>query len=183
MLSQAQRDYVRTVTRTVQIIVGAMAASVLVFLGIVVVLVSQNAQAAAAAAEPIVTYTAIGMTIAVGIAWLIVPGVVVGRMRQSLIDGRSSQWVLVKSMSDVAELGDVVPLAAIYQTRAIIGVALLEGAAFLSNIAYLLEHQPIALYIAGVLLLTIVSQIPTVSRLESWLESELASIEQMRQMR
>ncbi len=123
------------------------------------------------------------MSVVIGIAWLIVPGVIVGRMRQSLLNGNSSDWGLVKNMPNAAELGDVVPLAAIYQTRTVIRAALLEGTAFLACIAYMLEHQTIALAIAGLLLLMILSQIPTVSGLESWLDDELATVQQMRQLR
>ena len=182
MLTGPQLQYVRSVVRTLQIIVGAMAGGVLMFLAVVLFLVSKNAQPAPASL-PVLTYIAVGMSVVIGIAWLIVPGVIVGRMRQSLLNGNSSDWGLVKNMPNAAELGDVVPLAAIYQTRTVIRAALLEGTAFLACIAYMLEHQAIALAIAGLLLLMILSQIPTVSGLESWLDDELATVQQMRQLR
>jgi hypothetical protein len=182
MLSDSQRDYIRKVTRTIQIIVGAMAAGVLAFLGIVFYLVSRNPNAAVPA-EPIVTYLAIGMALVTVIASLIVPGIVASRMRQSLVDGRSSQWGLVQNVPRAAELGDVTALAVIYQTRTIIGTALLEGSAFLASVAYLLEHQRYAAYVASVLLLLLLGQIPTTARIEAWMEGESAMIQQMRQMR
>jgi hypothetical protein len=37
--------------------------------------------------------------------------------------------------------------------------------------------------VAGVLLLLLISQIPTVSKVESWVESELSTINQLRHMR
>lgn len=182
MLSDPQRQYVRSVVRTLQIIVGALAAGVLMFLAVVLFLVSKNAQPARATL-PTLTYTSVGMSAIIGIAWLVVPGIIVGRMRQSLINGNSSDWGLVKNMPNATELGDVVPLAAIYQTRTIVRAALLEGTAFLACIAYMLEHQAIALALAGLLLLMILSQIPTVSSLESWLEDQLMTVQQMRQIR
>jgi hypothetical protein len=94
-----------------------------------------------------------------------------------------SQWGLVKNLPNAAELGDVAPLAAIYQTRTIIGAAMLEGAAFLGCVAYLLEHQQLVLVVAGALLLMIARHFTTASGLESWIENELATIQQMRQLR
>ena len=182
MLSNPQREYVARVAHTLQVIVGAMAVGVLMFVGVVFFLSSQNAQAAAAS-DPIITYVAIGMAVFVAIAWMIVPGTVVGRMRQSVIERDVANWGLVRNIPNVEELGDVAPLAAIYQTRTIIGAALFEGAAFLATVAYMIEHQRLALFVAGVLFLMILGQIPTVSRLEDWVERELAGIQQMRQMR
>jgi hypothetical protein len=104
-------------------------------------------------------------------------------MKKAIIDGRSSDWGIVKSMPNAGELGVVVPLAVIYQTRTIIAAALLEGAAFFATVAYLIEHKPITLYVAIALAFLILAHIPTLSRFESWLDSESTSIEQMRQMR
>jgi hypothetical protein len=86
-------------------------------------------------------------------------------------------------VANAAELGDVLPLSGVYQTRLIIGCAMIEGAAFFCLIAYLLERRPLSLIVAGVLLLLLISQIPTVSKVESWVESELSTINQLRHMR
>jgi hypothetical protein len=182
MLSDSQRDYIRKVARTLQIIVGALAGGVLMFLTIVIYLVSQNPPVAAPEA-PIITYSAYGLAIASGIASLFIPSLISNRGRQSLINGDPMNWGLVKNLPNVAEPGDVAPLAAIYQTRTIIGAALCEGAAFLACVAYLLEHQHPVLFVAVVLLVMIVRHIPTVSGLESLFESESTTIQQMRQLR
>jgi hypothetical protein len=182
MLSDPQREYIRNVARTLQIIVGALAGGVLMFLAVVIYLVSQNPPVAAPQ-EPIITYIAYAFAIVAGIASLVVPNVVSGRSRQSLIGGDVSQWGLVKNIPNAAELGEIVPLAAIYQTRTIIGAALCEGAAFLACVAYLIEHQRPVLFVAGGLLLMILCRIPTVSGLESSIESESTTIQQMRQLR
>jgi hypothetical protein len=123
------------------------------------------------------------MAALITIAALIVPGLIVNRLRQSVIHRDLTNWGLVKNLPNAAELGDVAPLAAIYQTQTIIGAALIEGAAFLAGIAYMLEQRQISLYVAGALLVLIASQFPTVSRLEGWIENELAGIQQMRQLR
>ncbi len=182
MLSDPQREYIGKVALTLQIIVGALAGGVLMFLVIVIFLVSQNPPVANPT-TPIITYSAYGMAFASIIASLVVPGLVSGRARQSLVDGDVSQWGLVKNLPNAAELGDVAPLAAIYQTRTIIGAALLEGAAFFACVAYLLEHQQLVLVVAGALLLMIARHFTTASGLESWIDNELATIQQMRQLR
>jgi hypothetical protein len=182
MLSDPQRDYLRNVARTLQIIVSALAGGVLMFLAVVIYLVSQNPPVAAAKA-PLITYTAYGMAVFAGIASLVVPSAINSRARQSIIDGDVSKWGLVKNLPNVAELGDVAPLAATYQTRTIIGAALCEGGAFLACAAYLLEHQRPALFVAAALLLMIAGRIPTVSGLQSTIENELATTQQMRQLR
>ena len=182
MLSDPQREYIRKVTLTLQIIVGALAGGVLMFLAVVVYMVSQNPPAAGQEAY-ILTYSAFAMAVVCGIASLVVPSQVTGRARKSLIDGDVSNWGLVKNLSNAAELGEVAQLAAIYQTRTIIGAALCEGAAFFALVAYQIEHQRSVLFVAIVLLLLIVRHVPTASGLESWIESELTTIQQMRQLK
>ncbi|HEX5470437.1 MAG TPA: hypothetical protein VFW73_01045 [Lacipirellulaceae bacterium] len=182
MFSSAQHEYIGRVAHTLQVIVGTMAVGVLMFVGMVFFLSPQNAQGAAGT-MPIITYMAVGMAVAVTVAWIIVPGMVVGRMRQSVIERDVAKWGLVRNIPNIDELEDIAPLAAIYQTRTIIGAAFFEGAAFLATVAYLIERQRLAIYIAIVLILLLVTQIPTVSRLADWIEHELASIQQTRQMR
>jgi hypothetical protein len=104
-------------------------------------------------------------------------------MRQLVVEGRASEMGLVKSLPNAGELGDVAPLAAIYQTRTIVAAAMLEGAAFFAVTAFMIGRQSLALYVAMALVVLILSQFPTAPRLESWLETELTNIHQMRQLR
>src|SRR6476620_4554932 len=142
MLSDSQREYASTAVRTIQIIVCALFAGVVAFLGVAIFLVSQNAQAALPD-KPFLTYTSLGMAIAVVIAWLIVPSLAAAGMKKAIIEGRSENWGIVKNLPNAADLGNVVPLSVVYQTKTIIAAALLEGAAFFCTVAYLIEPQPI----------------------------------------
>ena len=182
MLSDPQREYIRKVARTLQIIVGALAGGVLMFLAVVIYLVSQNPPVAAPE-SPIITYAAYGLAVLAGIASLVVPNLISNQARQSLITGGPSNWGLVKNLPNAAELGDVAPLAAILQTQTITGAALLQGAAFMACVAYMVEHQRLVLIVAGVLLLMIARKFPTVSSLESSIESDSTTVQQMRQLR
>ena len=154
----------------------------LMFMAVVIFLVLQNPPAAVPE-TPIITYAAYGLSAFSGIASLVVPNLISNRARQSLIAGGVSNWGLVKDLPNAAELGDVAPLAAIYQTRTITSAALVQGAVFLACVAYLLEHQRPVLIVAGVLLLMIISKFPTVSGLESSIESDAATVQLMRQLR
>jgi hypothetical protein len=182
MLTDAQRERVRIATRTLQIIVGALLFGAATFLGVAVYFVSQKPPAAAPA-EPIFTYIAIGMIFIEGITWVILPKIMASSARQALIEGRTLAWAQDRSVTNAAELGDVATITASYMTLTIVGVALLEGATFLAIFAYLQEHRPIALYAAVALLLLIATQFPTMSRVETWVEGELTTIQQLRQMR
>ena len=182
MLSDPQREFCRTSVRTMQVIIGAMILAVLSFLGYVVFMMPQQGQLPIGA-QPIISYAAAAMAVAVTIAWLIVPGNVTSRMRHSLIEDRSLSTSSGNNFSTPEQLGETVPLVGAYQTRLIIGAALLEGAAFFAVTAFMLEHQSFVLYVAGVLLLLLFSQFPTASRLESWVKSESANIQQMRHLR
>jgi hypothetical protein len=184
MLTEPQRDYIAKVCLTLQIIVGALAGAVLMFLGIVIFIGSQNPPAAIPDTL-IITDAAYSMAANCAVLSFVVPNLAVGRARKSLVagDGDMSQWRWVQNLPNIEQLGEVAPLAAVYQTRAIIGAAFCQGAAFMACIAYLFEHQRPMLVVAGLLLLLILRYLPTPSRLESWIENELTTIHQMRQLR
>jgi hypothetical protein len=183
MLSEPQRAYIRNVTRTLQVLVVAMAAGVLVFLVIAVFVRPNNGNPRAPDSQPVITYMAIGMSVVIGAAWMIVPSAVERRMRESVINHESKDWGIVRNMPNAEEIGDAIPLANIYQTGTIIRVALVEGTAFLAGVAFMIERQPIALLIGVVLWLMILSHIPTVGRIENWVDMEMAELPQLREMR
>ncbi len=173
MLSKAQQDYLAKSVMPMQIIVGALAAGVLTFFVIVLIVSREGVPS-----EPFLTYIALVFTALAFAGWILVPHLVASQARQSIATGRtpySAAQTVVPS-----EVGAVGQLAAVFQTRLIIANALLEGAALFSLIAYMLEGQYLCLGIAAVLVLVILSQIPTRNRLEDWVSHELETIEQMR---
>lgn len=159
MLNEAQREELRIPLRTMQIIVGVLALGVLNFLAVVLFITGTSQDQPKT--EPFLSY--IG---AAGAALVIVVSMLVPRLM-----GASAR----RSFSAEAKSTSVRPLASAYQTLLIIRCALLEGAAFFCLVAHLLERQPIALVAAGVLLLVLVANFPTASRLEAWVETELTS--------
>ncbi|QDT53623.1 hypothetical protein Pan44_16460 [Caulifigura coniformis] len=58
-------------------------------------------------------------------------------------------------------------------TRTIVACAILEGAAFFSLVAFQTEHQLWVLGVTAVLLLLMIAQFPTATRIEHWLETRM----------
>jgi hypothetical protein len=110
--------------------------------------------------EPFLTYIAAG-----GAVFVIAASIFVPRFFASPVE---------RSFSGDSKSLSVRPLAATYQTLLIIRCALLEGAAFFSLVAYMIERQPIAIGAAVVLLVALLANFPTASRLEAWIEAKLA---------
>lgn len=67
-------------------------------------------------------------------------------------------------------------LAAAYQTRHIVKLAILEGAAFFALVAGIMEHHPWTLAIAAALVLVMLAEFPTQTRLNHWMESRQDSL-------
>jgi hypothetical protein len=184
MLTNDQREFVKSAVRTMQIIVAALAFGVGTFFAVVLV-VSPNAKPAGGPpAEPIMSYMAVAVGLAAVVAWAVMPRIITGGIRQAIVHGKPTPHAgLSQNLPMTDEQLQIRPIIAMYQTSLIVGGAILEGAAFFNLVAYMLEQQPMNLVVAGVLLLMLLSQIPTVSRLESWVESELTTIDQLRLMR
>jgi hypothetical protein len=184
MLADAQREYVARVTATLQIIVAALAFGVLTFAGIALLVAVDAAGAAGGPAQPLLTYIAAGAAlVALVLSW-IVPGLIAGSGRQAIAASEPiSTATPMRDQPAANELGDVAPLLAAYQTRQIVRAAILEGAAFFCLISYIIEKQSLSLVAAGIMVLLLLGQFPTRSRVEDWIGGEMAAIEQLRQMR
>jgi hypothetical protein len=117
----------------------------------------------------LLTYLAVGGAVCAIVASMIVPTILTEPLRRTFrVD---------------PEAADVRPIAQVYQTLLIIRCAILEGAAFFCLVSYMLERQPITLAATGVLLLLLLAQFPTTSRVAVWVENELVVAEQFRHLR
>ena len=164
MLTDAQRDELRPPVRTAQIIVAALVLGVLNFAAVAVFIVTTQKQGAQN--QAFITYVALARRCAV-VAVVIVPAVMIGPLRRSFAGGREGR-------------PSVPPQA--FQTLLIIRAAILEGAIFFCLVGYLLEGQTIVLVAAGILLVLLMAQFPTMSRMTAWIENELLVAEQIRQL-
>jgi hypothetical protein len=179
-------DAIPKATRVMQIIVGTLTMGVVMFLLIVVLLLDTPARppgAGQAAPETrIVTYLALAMGASALVASFAIPKLMVDAgLRQLVKEGASSTTKPTgsgaKQVDPSAEARRILPL---FQTQLIIGCALAEGGAFFAGIAYMLEHQYLALGVAGVLLAALISRFPTVDRVSGWLDDQLGRLERLR---
>ena len=137
--------------RTMQIIAAALMMGVVIFALIVVAQGSLNQPAGGNT----VALMGAGFALLMFVMHLTVPGMMAksaaGRVQGENDAGR---WI------------------GIYQTKLIIGMAMLEGAAFFNLIACMSEHNWWSLAVAGGLVLTMLIQFPTRSRVEQWIETQ-----------
>lgn len=183
MFTEEERAFLTRATRTLQIIVGALAAGVLSFL--VVVLVVNSTRAVRPPETPILTYMAIAAAPAAILAATLVPGFVLRGQRQSILDGSTpsppaSSGASIQPDSATASFQTYFGG---YQTALIIRSAILEGAAFFALVACLQEGLWWSLVVAMVLLLFILAGFPTGSRVAEAVEREQRAVEELRQMR
>jgi hypothetical protein len=167
MLTDTQRDQIRPIVRTMQIIVGALVLGVTNFLAVVIVvpLDRQNGPQN----QFLLTYLAVGSAAIAIVAYVLAPSILTGALRQAFIAD--------------PQAAEVRPIAQIYQTLLIIRCAILEGAAFFCLVSYMLERQPITLAATSVLVLVLLAQFPTLSRESAWIENEMVVAEQFRHLR
>jgi hypothetical protein len=184
MLTDAQRSHIAKITRTLQIILAGLASGVIMFGVIAVLLATREAAPQNGAAKTLLlTYIAAAFAfVSLAVAWVL-PSAIAGSQLRSLVIGTAGRAGANGSPSSpVADLSKVGALANMFQTRAIIGASILEGAALLNLIAYLIEQQPLSLMMAGMLVACMLSQFPTIRKMGRWIESELKTIEQLRQL-
>jgi hypothetical protein len=143
-------------TRILQIVVSALVVGVLMFGGFVGLTALKKPPQ-----DTTLSFIAVGFGALMIVLHVIVPGIVerAALANQSVGSGDEQ-------------------LVRVYFTRTIIAAALLEGAAFLSLVAVMQEHQPWVLGVTAALVVLMVMQIPSRTRIEHWLESRLMEREQ-----
>jgi len=180
MLTDDQRESLARATRTMQIIVGALAVGVVVFSLVVLAIASR--QAGPPPDEPLLTYMSLVMALVALVVATLFPGVVKRSQRQAILAGEPTPQVGSIGGRPLPEAEpELGPLVAGFRSALIIRSAILEGAAFFCLISYLLERQTLSLVGAGVLLLFLLGGYPTQSNVEDAMANERATIEQLRQ--
>jgi hypothetical protein len=167
-------------TLTMQIIVGAMAAGVIMFM--IVTLVVSAGEEGEPPETPMLTYMSLAVAPAAILVALLFPGVLVRSQREAILSNTALQPEAGASPAADAQPTRML-LVGGYQTALIIRTAILEGAAFFSLIAFMLEGQAWILIVTGVLLLFILSGLPTQSRVEDAIEREQRAIDELRAVR
>lgn len=178
MLSDAQRDQLKPIARTMQIIVGALCLGVLSFL--IVVLVIGSAKPQDQDSEPFLTYLAVGMAVGAIVVSIFLPSIILRSSPANTANPVVDDARLVGANGMASE--NIGRFAQLYQTQLIIRCAILEGAAFFCLVGYMIEQQMFGLVAAVVLLLVMLANFPTRSRVESWIDARLIEKEQLQQL-
>jgi hypothetical protein len=169
-------DRVRGPVRTMQIISGTLAAGVVAFLVVVLVI---NGPPNAAADPGVVTYLSAGFFLVMLVVAMIVPRSIVQSQIADIARGTWKPPEQLPANYDVTS--ESAKLLIVYQTHMIVRLAMLEGAAFFALIAYLLEGHWLALGVAIAALALLLSQFPTRGRLENWADHAQAQMQAIRQ--
>jgi len=201
MSTTSEQDAIDKVTRTGQIIVGALIAGVVVLLAVAsLVEIRPNAAVPAGGGagagagagmgrdwtSSILTYTALAFTAVLLPLSFVVPGLITRQNRQAIAAGK---WAPAgqggpaeQQISSEALKTDAGKLAMVYQVQLIIGAAMDEGVAFFAGIAYMLEKDPIALGLALLLLVGLVVRFPTSRRVALWIDRQQEQLIQEREI-
>jgi hypothetical protein len=169
-MSQVDDEAVLAIrVRTMQIIVAALAGSVVIFL-VIVLFVRPLDQPPKPLDQQVATlYFGIPYLVAILFAHFVVPGIIVSSARRRVARGNLPSYL---APPGAPPQGETQLLCGVYQVSLILGAALLEGAAFFALVAYLLEGNPWSLAAAGLLVLGLLLKIPTRSRLQNWVEGQ-----------
>jgi len=189
MLEPACREAIGRRVLTLQIVVGALVAGLLVFLVVVLVVIQEGMPGAPEVAS-ILTYVAVGLALTAVLVRLFVPDMIVARGRRQIGEGA---WQMPRSAPAhgatgqqhsaqfVEQTGDAGRLFLVFQTRTIVAAALLEGPAFFALIAYMLGRSPLAMIVALLLILGVALHFPTQSGVLHWIEEQLRRVDEERQ--
>ena len=168
----SSEQFARSVVRTVQIIVAALAMGVLLFATVTVFQrMHQPPQQ-----DEMLAYFAVGfVATALGLR-SVIGGAVVAKNRKQIAAG---SW----SGSPRGDHRNVPPstdgdrLLFVFQQKTIVESALIEGAAFFVLISFLVVGQWWSLAVAGLLLTVLVVPVPTYDRVENWVRYQLEIME------
>lgn len=168
--------------RVAQVIVAAMAAGALAFLVVALVLRWGRPPAAG---QPLLTWIAIAVAVAMVVVRLTVPPMLVARRRADIARGQFRLQPREQSprlQVFLEKTGDAGLLWLVYISNLFVAGAPLEGAAFLALAAYLVEGDPWALGAAVVLIASLAMMVPRREAVIAWVENQLALLNQERQL-
>ena len=160
-----------------------------VFLGIMTL---ASGEPAGGLSGVILTWMAVGLGMAGVAARLILPGVIVSRGRQRIIDGSRrppqprgespAEQAIQEGRAQVLErTGDAGKLYDVFSKRTYVAGAVLAIPAYAAVMWYATARSPAALIVAVVLMIGVATLFPTRSKVFHWIEDQLRLVEQARQ--
>jgi hypothetical protein len=165
--------------RTMQIIAGAILAGLLMFLALVLylVLVQNHGNGLGPGDPPLLSVMALVLLAVNTPLAFVLRGT---SERAALRQIAAGSWRPPRGTHG-ADLPAGGKLLVARQTGMILAMALLEGVGFLACIAYLMEAQPFALAVCGLVVIFLLANFPTEGRVRAWLERQANVLAEMRQ--
>lgn len=164
----------RVQLRIMRILASALVLSVVLFLAVVLVIVSNRPQEeheGHGEQIPQLTWTAAGMLALSVVLSFVLPRITM-RSGLSAKGSREGKPGKEKGLAD--------PSLASVQAAMITTLAPLEGTGLLGGIAYLQEGRPLALVVTGAALLLMLAYFPTEARVRAWLDQQRELHDQLR---
>ncbi len=148
---------------TLRIIHIALLVGCLTF-GVIAVVVGEQAQPAVLPDPPLLSHVGIVFAGLVGLAYLLVPAMMLNSWRHRLARGEANA---VPAGDDADS-----PYWDFLQTHFIVGAALLESVVFFQLLVYLSEKQPWSLGVAAFFWLLLLLKFPTEMGTRRWIETQ-----------
>jgi hypothetical protein len=168
--------------RTLQIIVAALIVGCGMFMAIVLVVAGSSSKVAD---PPVITYIALAMAAGAVAARLIIPGIIVAQARRRILSDAqitAQGQPPARKTRSTEQNNDTSKLIQMFLVKTIVAAAILEGAAFFSLIAHLVEHSPLSLYAAIVLIVALAAHFPTQARVDGWIDDQTRLLDEERQL-
>jgi hypothetical protein len=175
MFNAEQRQAIAGFTPILQIIILALFAGVLSYVGFILFADPQQA-----ADRPILAPLGAVFAVILVVLSVVVPRMIGAQHRRAAVEGRSS--ISPAAPAVWQSLGDGVSLLSGFQVQRIIGAAMLEGAAFFNAVAYQLERQRYSLAIVAALMACLLTLVPLRARVEEWLAQEMRAVKELRDL-
>lgn len=115
---------------------------------------------------PVITYMGMGVAALMLLLRFLVPDLIARNQFKQAMQ-------VVKSEGNDDEEEMLGTFYKIYILRLIIAMALLEGAAMLNLVALMVENQKLAFVPVAILLLVMIASIPTKSKLDGWIRTQM----------
>lgn len=176
-LSSAQR------LRALQLIIVAFAMGASIFIAVVTFLpIGQSNSRDGEDESTVLTLVAVAWGV-MSVPLAVLLSVVVVKSGRDKIAKTSAQPAGSETrMSGSSEPDTAAQLYALFAAKTILTAAMFEGAALLAGVAYMLEHQVLALGVAVVTSMCIIIQLPTQDRFGHWIENQTRRVEEARQL-
>jgi hypothetical protein len=169
------RDDLPGRVRVMQIIIAALVAGCVFFAVIAIVVSSFNS---ALDDSQLITFIALGIAVLAMIPRVVVPSIMVPAGRKKILrelrEKTTEQGTGTRAKCfDEVENEAGRQMTYLLQRKTIISAALVEGPALFLLVAYMVEHSPISLAAAGILVVILALHFPTFDRTSNWIEGQL----------